>query len=71
MNGRWPLLYLFSTAANKTNPIPHHRYSRGTVSISSSYSPLLQLRLLNRDPDLLRSRRAVLSVDPVRECLAF
>lgn len=70
MNGRWSLLYFLSTAANKTNPIPHHRYSRGTVSISSSYPPL-QLRLLNRDPDLLRSRRAVLSVDPVRECLAF
>lgn len=34
-------------------------------------TPPSQLRLLNRDPDLLRSKRAVLSVDPVRECLAF
>lgn len=49
------LVPFFSTAANKTNPIPSSLYSRGPVSISSSYSLPLQLRLLNRDPDLLRS----------------
>lgn len=30
----------FSTAPNETNPVlSHHHYSRGPVSISSSYSP--------------------------------
>lgn len=78
VNGRWPLLYLFSLPTGRrqtTNPVPSPPppppQPRARLHQLLLSLPPSQLRLLNRDPGLLRSRRAVLSVDPVRECLAF
>lgn len=77
VNGRWPLLYPFPALSDGAKQDQSCLITTTTTTAAgpSPSAPLIpppsQLRLLNRDPGLLRSRRAVLSVDPVRECLAF